>query len=81
MKTHQEIKSAATIDVMIPYTETLLGIRFKHIKKYRYNVPCPFHADTPGQLHASLLAPLSAISHSPWGWVKWDHRSLIEGMK
>jgi DNA primase len=46
MKTYQEIKSAATIDAVIPYTETLLGIRFKCVKKYRYSAPCPFHADT-----------------------------------
>ena len=46
MKTYQEIKSAATIDAAIPYTETLLDIRFKRIKKDRYSAPCPFHADT-----------------------------------
>jgi DNA primase len=46
MKTYQDIKSAATIDAAIPYTETLLGIRFKNIKKNRYSAPCPFHADT-----------------------------------
>lgn len=46
MKTCQEIKSAATIDAIIHYTETLLGIRFKSVKKNRYSAPCPFHADT-----------------------------------
>lgn len=46
MKTYQKIKSVATIDAAIPYTETLLGIRFKNVKKYRYCAPCPFHADT-----------------------------------
>ena len=46
MKTHQNVKSAETIDSAIHYTETLLGIRYKNIKKYRYNAPCPFHADT-----------------------------------
>ena len=46
MKTYQDIKSAAYIDAIINYTETLLGIRFKSVKKYRYNAICPFHADT-----------------------------------
>ena len=46
MKTYQDIKSAAHIDVIINYTETLLGIRFKSVKKSRYNAMCPFHADT-----------------------------------
>ncbi|MEJ2659609.1 MAG: CHC2 zinc finger domain-containing protein [Desulfobacteraceae bacterium] len=46
MKTHQDIKSVATIDAAIPYTERLLGIRFKSVKKHRYSAPCPFHADT-----------------------------------
>jgi DNA primase catalytic core len=48
MKTYQDIKSAAYIDAIINYTETLLGIRFKSVKKYRYNAICPFHADTEG---------------------------------
>ncbi|MCJ7542080.1 MAG: CHC2 zinc finger domain-containing protein, partial [Desulfobacterales bacterium] len=46
MKTYQDIKSAAYIDAIINYTETLLSIRFKSVKKYRYNAICPFHADT-----------------------------------
>ena len=46
MKTYQDIKSAATIDAMIHYAETLLGIRFTSIRKNRYSAPCPFHADT-----------------------------------
>ena len=46
MKTYQDIKSAAYIDAIINYTETLLGIRFKSVKKNRYNAICPFHADT-----------------------------------
>ncbi|MEN8782495.1 MAG: CHC2 zinc finger domain-containing protein [Desulfobacterales bacterium] len=46
MKTYQDIKSAATIDAIVSYVEPLLGIRFKRVKKYRYNAPCPFHADT-----------------------------------
>jgi len=46
MKTYQEIKPAATIDTIIHYAETLLGIRFTKVKKNRYNALCPFHADT-----------------------------------
>jgi DNA primase len=46
MKTNPEIKSAATIDAVISYTETLPGIRFKSFKKDRYNAPYPFHTDT-----------------------------------
>ena len=46
MKTYPNIKSAATMDAVIPYVEALFDIRFKRIKKYRYNAPCPFHADT-----------------------------------
>ncbi len=43
---YQDLKSAATIDAMIHYAETLLGIRFTRVRKNRYNAPCPFHADT-----------------------------------
>ena len=46
MKTCQDIKSAATIDAMIHYTKTLLGIRFTSVRKNRYSALCPFHADT-----------------------------------
>ena len=46
MKSYLALKSAATINALIPYTETLLDIRFKNIKKHRYGAPCPFHADT-----------------------------------
>jgi DNA primase len=46
MKTDQDIKSAATIDAMIHFAETLLGIGFKRVKKNRYSALCPFHADT-----------------------------------
>ena len=45
MKNYQDIKSAATIDAIIRYVEPLLDIRFKRVKKNRYNAPCPFHAD------------------------------------
>lgn len=46
MKTYQDIKSSATIDAIIHYVEQLLDIRFRRVKKNRYNAPCPFHADT-----------------------------------
>jgi DNA primase len=42
----RDLKSAATIDAMIHYAETLLGIRFTRVRKNRYNALCPFHADT-----------------------------------
>jgi HSP20 family protein len=29
-----------------PILKRCMGIRFKKVKKYRYNAPCPFHADT-----------------------------------
>ncbi len=45
MKTYQEIKSAAAIDAIVHYAERLLGLRFKSVKKNRYNAQCPFHAD------------------------------------
>jgi len=46
MKTYQGIKSAATIDDMIRFAETLLGIHFTSVRKNRYSALCPFHADT-----------------------------------
>ena len=46
METYQNIKLAATIDAMIHYAKTLLGIRFTSVRKNRYNALCPFHADT-----------------------------------
>ncbi|MFO7684621.1 MAG: toprim domain-containing protein [Desulfobacterales bacterium] len=45
MKTSQDIKSAATLDAIVRYAETLLDIHFKPVKKNRYSAPCPFHAD------------------------------------
>ena len=47
---NQDIKSAAYMDAIIHYAETLLGIRFKSVKKDRYNALCPFHADTEDSL-------------------------------
>jgi len=46
METYQDLKSAATIDAMIHYAETLLGLRLTGIRKNRYSARCPFHADT-----------------------------------
>ena len=47
---YQDIKSAAYIDAIIHYAETLLGIRLKNVKKYRYSSICPFYADTKESL-------------------------------
>ena len=46
MKTSQDIKSVAYIEAITAYAETLLEIRFKNVRKDRYNAACPFHADT-----------------------------------
>jgi len=46
MKTYQDIKSAAYIDAMINYAETLLGIQFKRTGKNKYSALCPFHVET-----------------------------------
>ena len=43
---YQDLKSAAYIDDIIRYAETLMGIRLKNVKKNRYSAPCPFHADS-----------------------------------
>ena len=50
MGTYQEIKSAAYIDAILSYAETLLGIRLHEVKKCRYSAICPFHADTKENL-------------------------------
>jgi DNA primase catalytic core len=47
---YQDMKAAAYIDAIIHYAETLLGIRFKNVNKFRYNALCPFHADTKDSL-------------------------------
>ncbi len=47
---YQAIKAAAYINAIIHYAETLLGIRLKNVKKYRYSSQCPFHADTKDSL-------------------------------
>jgi DNA primase len=47
---YEDIKSAAYIDAIVHYAESLLGIRFKIVKKDRYSAPCPFHADTKDSL-------------------------------
>ncbi len=45
MKTCQETTSAAVIDAVVHYAESLLDLHFKSVKKNRYSAPCPFHAD------------------------------------
>jgi DNA primase len=47
---YQDLKSAAYIDAIIHFAETLLGIRLKNVKKYRYSSLCPFYADTKDSL-------------------------------
>jgi DNA primase catalytic core len=47
---YQDIKSGAFIEAIIHFAETLLGIRLKNVKKYRYSSVCPFHADTKDSL-------------------------------
>jgi DNA primase len=47
---YEDIKSAAYIDAIVHYAETLFGIRLKCVKKDRYSAPCPFHADTNDSL-------------------------------
>ena len=47
---YQDIKSAAYIDAITHFAETLLGICLKNVKKYRYSSQCPFHADTKDSL-------------------------------
>lgn len=49
---YEDLKSVATIDAMIPYVETLLGICFTHIRNNRYNARCPFHAATQDRIMA-----------------------------
>jgi len=49
---YRDLKSSATMDAMIPYAETLLGIHFTSVRKNRYNAPCPFHADTQDRFMA-----------------------------
>jgi len=78
MKTHQDIKSATTIDAVIPYTETLLGIRFTKVKKNRYNALCPFHADTKDHFMAYVNKKDEVRFHC-FGACKgdWDIYDLI----
>ena len=52
MKSHHKIKPAATINTVIHYAETLLGVRFMKVKKNRYNALCPFHAGTENSFKA-----------------------------
>ena len=47
---NQDIKSSAYMDAIIHYAETLLGIRFKSVKKDRFSALCPFRVDTEDSL-------------------------------
>jgi DNA primase len=47
---YQDLKAATYIEGITHYAETLLGIRLKNVKKYRYSSQCPFHADTKESL-------------------------------
>lgn len=78
MKTHQDLKSATYIEAMIPYAETLLEIRFKNVKKNRYNAPCPFHADFEGGFMAYVNKKNEVRFHC-FGACKgdWDIYDLI----
>jgi DNA primase catalytic core len=75
---YQDLKSAATIDAMIRYVETLLGIRFTRVRKNRYNALCPFHADTQDRFMAYVNKDDEVRFHC-FGACKgdWDIYDLI----
>ena len=79
MKTWQDIKSAAYIDAIIHYAETLLGIRFTSIRKYRYSALCPFHADTKENFVAYLNKKGDEVRFHFFGACKgdWDIYDVI----
>jgi DNA primase len=78
MKTYQDLKSAAHIEAMIHYVEPLLGIRLNHLKKNRFNAPCPFHADTKTSFQV-YVDKNDAIRFHCFGECKgdWDIFDLI----
>jgi len=78
METYKDVKSAATIDAMIHYVETLLGIRFTSVRKNRYNARCPFHADTQDRFMAYVNKDDEVRFHC-FGACKgdWDIYDLI----
>jgi hypothetical protein len=51
MKTYQDIKSAATIDAIIHYAETLLGYSFQARQKKSVQRPMPIPRRHQGQFH------------------------------
>ena len=75
---YQDLKPAATIDAMIHYTETLLGIHFTSVRKNRYNARCPFHADTQDRFMACVNKDDEVRFHC-FGACKgdWDIYDLI----
>jgi DNA primase len=75
---YRDLKSAATIDAMIHYAETLLGIRFTRVRKNRYNALCPFHADTQERFMAYVNKDDEVRFHC-FGACKgdWDIYDLI----
>ena len=75
---YRDLKSAATIDAMIHYAETLLGIRFTRVRKNRYNARCPFHADTQERFMAYVNKDDEVRFHC-FGACKgdWDIYGLI----
>ncbi|MCF8028013.1 MAG: hypothetical protein K9K81_06575, partial [Desulfobacteraceae bacterium] len=79
MKTHLDIKSAAYIDAIVDYSEKLLGIVFKPVKKNRYNALCPFHADTEDKLMAYVDRKKDEVRFHCFGACKgdWDIYDLI----
>jgi DNA primase len=79
MKTWQDIKSAAYIDAIVHYAETLLGIRFTRIRAYRHNAPCPFHADTKENFVVYLNKKDDEVRFHCFGACKgdWDIYDVI----
>ncbi len=75
---YRDLKSAATIDAMIHYAETLLGIRLTSVRKNRYNARCPFHADTQDRFMAYVNKDDEVRFHC-FGACKgdWDIYDLI----
>jgi len=75
---NQDIKSAAYMDAIIHYTETLLGIRFKSVKKDRYCALCPFHADTKDSLTVYVNKDDEVRFHC-FGLCKGESANILKG--
>ena len=78
LRGYRDLKSAATIDAMIRYVETMLGIRFTSVRQNRYNARCPFHADTQDRFMAYVTKDDEVRFHC-FGACKgdWDIYDLI----